>query len=157
MKDKTEFKGTRVHGFSDDRIKFLGDIEYEVTVYKRRKSSNGEAMNHPLLVSFSDGTRLCFLYGVNIAGYKWSITVATKGSLLLNVTPDGYRLGSRYSDVAVFDIGLRRAWVATRWYPVEGKTPQAKHTKKNNGKLTNGDIIAIGWKFGDRMSSGCSL
>lgn len=96
---------TEVYGASDDLIEIDGDIKGE----------------HPAAESFlfmSDGTILKVKYGKsNMA--VWDIKVVRAGSLFKTIKPCFDEDADRYSDTAVFDVGIKWAYAADNVVSVE--------------------------------------
>jgi len=103
---------TKVYGASDDLIEFDGDVRGEVGCYGTDDRDQG------VLVCCSDGTILEVKYGKGGMAV-WGILVIKKGSLFVNVEVCMDEDAITYSDVAVFNDGLKWAYAATEWERVK--------------------------------------
>lgn len=103
---------TKVYGASDDLVEFEGDVSGEVGCYGTDDNERG------VLIVCNDGTLLEVKYGKGGRGI-WAVTVLKKGELLDRVEPCEDADAEIYSDVAIFNDGLKFAYAAKEWEPVE--------------------------------------
>ena len=103
---------TRVYGESDDLIEFDGDIYGEIGNFGTDDAEHGE------LVICSDGTLLEIKYGKGDMAI-WGITLINKGSLLKEIIPCADEDANPYSDIAIFNDGLKWAYGASEWEKVK--------------------------------------
>jgi hypothetical protein len=103
---------TEIYGRSDDLVEFDGDVNGEVGCYATDDNDRG------LLVVVSDGTLLEVKYGKQGRAI-WAVTLVRKGSKFQRIDQCDDENAGRYSDVAVFDDGLKWAYAAREWEPVK--------------------------------------
>jgi hypothetical protein len=103
---------TRVYGQSDDNIYFKGEFWGQ--------AGGGEPDEHGrgTLVVMSDGTLLEIAYGGRVPGI-WEVKVRRKGNLYLRVDICTDEDADPYSDVAHFGPGIKWAYKADDWRPVD--------------------------------------
>jgi len=100
--------GTVIYGCSDDLVEVEGEVQGEIDSYGSDEKERG------ILLVFSDGTQLEVKYGKGDSSI-WQITVLKTGTLLKKVISCESDEDEIYSDVAVFNKGLRGAVYATDW------------------------------------------
>ena len=103
---------TKIYGASDDLIEFEGDVSGEVNCYGTDESEQG------VLLICSDGTLLEVKYGKNDSAI-WGIKIIKTGTLLHHVEPCEDEDAKPYSDVAVFNDGLKFIYHASEWKKVK--------------------------------------
>lgn len=99
---------TKVYGASDDLIEFEGDFTGEVGSY------GTDDKEHGVLVIVSDRTILEVKYGKGGAAI-WEVKLLAQGSLFQKIEPCTDEDADPYSDVALFDDGVKWAFAATEW------------------------------------------
>lgn len=100
--------GTKVYGASDDLIEGEGDLHFEVGCYGTDEDERG------VLLIFSDGTMLEAKYGKGGKGI-WAVNLIRKGDLFVAIDPCVDEDATIYSDVALFEEGLKDCYAAKDW------------------------------------------
>lgn len=103
---------TRVYGSSDDLIEVEGDLSGECGAYGTDDNPRGA------LLFFDDGTILEVKYCGRISGV-WEVKCLNKGSLFEKIDQCDDADADIYSDMAHFKDGIKRAYFAKDWQPVE--------------------------------------
>lgn len=103
---------TKVYGSNDDLIEVDGDVRGEVGCYGTDDRKKG------VLLIFSDGTLLEVEYCGRVSGV-WEVKLIKQGELFEKIDIQTDPDADVYSDIAHFKDGLKFAYAAKEWEPVE--------------------------------------
>jgi hypothetical protein len=103
---------TKIYGCSDDLIEFEGDVRGEINAYGTNDKDQG------VLLICSDGTLLEIKFGKGGMGI-WEIKPIKQGLLFNKIEFCTNKEHDSYSDVAIFDNGLKWAYSASNWDKVD--------------------------------------
>jgi len=103
---------TEIFGLSDDLVEFEGDFNGEFGCFGTDDRERG------VLVVVSDGTILEVKYGKNDAAI-WEVKLIRQGALFVRIDLCTDEDADPYSDVAHFKDGVKWAYAASDWQPVD--------------------------------------